>query len=238
MRERILYIVLAVLGNTILNSQYSQAQNMLLTINYTLAPLNSGFDGNTKLSSNGNIYLLPKLVGGSGFGVSVGAGDQWRNYVYAVFKYSLNFYEAFYKNIFLGRSYQNSFGTIMRIYPNKIFPGKADKYVNPKFVNYFLLGADISYLRVRDSHYLDSIPQIKDDAVFSSIFIPLGIGISFKPLPAWTIDIDGAYRLGFLYYMRGASEKESHEISQNIWVGGFRFEAGVTYYISLKRKKR
>ena len=238
MRIKFRYILLVITGCSFLIPGVSEAQSILLNINYSQVPLKHGFDGKSELLFNNNVYNLPKLTGGSGFEILVGAGDQWRHYVYAAFKYSFNTYEAYYKNLYLGTAYQNSFGTVMRIYLNKTLPGKADKYLSPKIVNYVLFGVDICGLKVRNSHYIDSIPGTMDAASFSTLCLPLGLGVSFKPLPNWTIDIDGAYRLGFLYYVWGQSEKDSHEIAQNIWVGGFRLEAGVTCYFRNAGKKK
>lgn len=196
LKRRVCHTILIVLTGVYLNTHYAGAQNLIVTLDYSSNPVNSGFDGKSQLYGNGNIFLIPGLNGGSGFGISIGGAREMRNFVYAAFKYSLTAYDAYYQNEHFGRTFQNSFGAYIRLYPRRFLPYITDAPGNSRLQLYFLTGVDVGILKVKNCHYLESNPEVLDDAIFTSLVLPAGMGLSIKLPESFTLDIDAAYKIG------------------------------------------
>jgi opacity protein-like surface antigen len=181
-----------------------------------------GFTGETALIGSDVGFLVPKLEGNWGYGISLGS---MTNNLYGGVKYARVEYDATFLGIPLGKAKHNLIGMEMKVYfPSERKDGSLKKPVIQAFA---LLGMEYGNLKVENA-YVNSSSVSLGEANFTWLGFPIGAGIAINPVKAFSINFGVAYRLATVMGAKEAgSSEEPWELEDPLGIGGLVCDIGL-----------
>ncbi|MFH0760314.1 MAG: hypothetical protein V2A67_02270 [Bacteroidota bacterium] len=181
------------------------------------------FNGEKTLAGESDIFLLPKLTGGLGYGGSIGIANQKSAHNMGL-KYVRAQFNATFLDESLGKATYNYVGM------EHVFFIPTEIWLNPKGRSLleFLItgGAGVGFLKVPDGHL--SLASVSHDALLTSIALPFGGGIVLKPAAWMALSLGAVYKFAFLIKAKNASYgADPLSIDDRVGAGGLVFNTGV-----------
>jgi hypothetical protein len=206
-----------------------------VTYNYVFGK----FDGANVLAGEWDIFLLPRLKGGLGYGGTIGIisenNDFWGNMntrrgtaFGAGFRYSKVLFDAEFENENLGKAMCNSFVLELILFsPAKFWQTKSGR----SLMDFkFTFGTGMDFLTVPDGHL--SLTGVSNDAKFTSLAFPFGGGIAIKPARWLGITLGVVYNFAFLMNVKEiTSGGEKLAIEDFIVTGGPSINIGLCFLL-------
>jgi len=192
------------------------------------------FDGETALVGENSTFVLPKLKGNLGYGVSLGIIDTLRFPAgsFIGIRYARTQYDGLYFEEDIGQAINNLIGFEVKVF----LPQKRKDYASIKSkVQFFVSsGLEFGFLKVKEA-VIKSQSYYQPDFNMISFDVPIGVGITITPIKTLSINFDAGYRLaGTLRITQDFAE--SLDTGHNYWMGGFNCNLGLCFNLFPKAK--
>lgn len=181
------------------------------------------FNGEESLAGENDIFLLPRLKGGLGYGGSVGIANTESNHNMGL-KYVRVEYDATFMDANLGKAIYNYFGM------EHVFFIPTEIWLNAKGRSLleFLAtgGVGVGLLQIPDGHL--SLSGVSHDAQLTSVALPFGGGVVLKPAAWLAVSLGAAYKFAFLIKAKNISYgADPLSVDDRVGAGGLVFNTGV-----------
>jgi hypothetical protein len=206
-----------------------------LKIEGALNSIKGGFDGKSVLSSSGSdfSYLLPELIAGPGFGLTIGILSYDSKYSMG-FKYELSLLNESFDGENLGTASFHNFSIIEFTY---FFPEDWGNILKdrPLIQFHVTTGFEVGILRANDCYYKTptSMPL---DASYTIIGLPIEPGITLNFLKACSVNLSAGYKLSTTTIVKESGTVDpGPEIGD--WIGGGGFFCNLGVILPLRSRK-
>jgi hypothetical protein len=223
MKTKIVLFLLITSGIFNLQSNLLAQSRFCILVEGSYNAVKGGFKGETALIGSDVGFLVPKLEGNWGYGISL--GSMMDNSVYGGVKYARVEYNATFLGIPLGKAKHNLIGLEMKGY----FPqgGKDDWFKRPVIQAFGSLGMEYGNLKVENA-YVNSSSVSLGEANFTWLGFPIGAGIAINPIKAFSINLGASYRLAMVMGVKEAgSSEEAFELEDPLGIGGLVCDIGL-----------
>jgi hypothetical protein len=210
------------LGSTPLLSQPAEGVYLGLAFNYS-GTGGSDFKGNTVLSGNGQLFLVPKVDYSPGFGIILGAAE-------SVSCYEISYYYSGH-NVTMLDTRDHAVSHVINADIKRYFgSGK-------HFQFFGLFGAAIGLLSVNNAffreEYYPTTHIISGDVTYTEIGLNLGCGLVYYVSPKLSLQTSFVINPLIATYVRAKDTSgESWKYEIDDFVAGFRFvvQVGLMYH--------
>jgi hypothetical protein len=181
------------------------------------------FNGEKTLAGESDIFLLPKLTGGLGYGGSVGIANRNSDHNMGL-KYVRAQFDATFLDESLGKATYNYIGLEHVFFiPTEIWHNAKGRSLMEFLVTG---GAGMGFLEVPDGHL--SLSGMSHDALLTSVALPFGGGVVLKPASWMAWYLGAVYKFAFLIKAKSAAYgADPLSIDDMVGSGGLVFNTGL-----------
>ena len=202
---------------------FAQGSKLYINADLSYGFVFGKFNGEETLAGESDIFLLPRLTGGLGYGGSIGIANPQSNHNMGL-KYIRAQYDATFLDESLGKAIYNYIGM------EHVFFIPTELWLNAKGRSLleFLVtgGAGLGFLKVPDGHL--SITSVSHDALLTSVALPFGGGIVLKPAAWMSFTVGAVYRFAFLTKAKNVSYgADPLSVDDRVGAGGLVFNTGL-----------
>ncbi len=213
----VLIITICICLSNISDAQFAVNQGFTISLNLPYNSLSKGFDGETILVGTNDVFIVPKVDAGFGWGITI----EMRSEKYSL---DLSYLESKHDVMWANISAEAIYRVISIDYKYYIL-------VHSKFQPFIQLGwIPIMPLRVYDGAVIVSSNLVSDARYIGNIGnFQVGLGMSYYFTPKVSVKVAGLYRSSKYRSVKSEEENVALEIEDGLNGADFNLVFGVAY---------